>query len=519
MGATETREKKILIAGAGLLILLGLAARFVGVMAAPLWLDEAYSAFAAVHGFDFLWHVVPRYETHPPFYYSLLHVWTLLAGDSRVALRLPGVIAGLVTPIAVIGAARAAGRLLGCDRSRRHLLAFVAFGFACLSIPLVEMSREVRPYPLMILCYALLVWTLLALRRRSARGEALAGRAYAAYLVLILLLLWLHNLGALFAFAGGVAVLAAVVRRGMAKADWAWLLSGHALVLLLWLPALAILREQTPTWVSSTWLRFAWSNVPGKLAVLYAVPGWQGFAAVLLLILAVAAMIGRGWRVLAMLAALAVIPVALSIALSAMVAPIFIMRTMTPVAVPALLLMAIGATAGAGRRRLIGLGLALIVAVNMLAVDIQARAGPPFQDWYGTVDWLARRFRPGDQVFAYPNEGALPLSRALRDKGLDYPIRSIPAPVPAFDQGGWFPTGSRGVVSLPRDRLRAIAQQPETRAVPTIWLLRLGPETYDPGNVFLNELHRDRIIVRSWRDGPIDIVGLRRRDLVAGAPR
>ena len=48
-------------------------------------------------------------------------------------------------------------------------------------------------------------------------------------------------------------------------------------------------------------------------------------------------------RMAAALFALALVPTAASITLSALVAPVFIMRTMTPVAIPAVLLLAIGA--------------------------------------------------------------------------------------------------------------------------------------------------------------------------------
>src|SRR6478736_7732867 len=151
MRGHEAGERRRLIAGMVLFALAGFAVRVWNVMGAPLWLDEAYSAYAAAHDLDFLWHVVPRYETHPPFYYTLLHGWTLVAGDSLVALRLPGVIAGIVTPLVIAGAARAVAGLLAWDRRSRRLLVFVAFALACLSMPLVEMSRQVRPYPLMIL--------------------------------------------------------------------------------------------------------------------------------------------------------------------------------------------------------------------------------------------------------------------------------------------------------------------------------------------------------------------------------
>jgi mannosyltransferase len=208
---------------------------------------------------------------------------------------------------------------------------------------------------------------------------------------------------------------------------------------------------------------------------------------------------------------LACFPVLLSVLLSVMVAPVFIARTMTPVAVPALLLFAIGTAGCADARRWLGLGGAFVLGANMLAVDIQARAARPMQDWYPTVAWLQARFRPGDQIFAYPNEGALPLAYALRDRGMVLPTRPIPTAVPSFDEpGGIYPNGTRGVVSLPRARLRAIADESRTRKVPTIWLLRLAAPTYDPGNIFLHELSRGRRIVSVWQDGPIDLIGLRR---------
>lgn len=496
------------------LLAIGLAVRLWAVASEPLWLDEAYSAYAADHGFAFLWHVVPRYETHPPFYYALLHLWVLAFGDGVAALRLPGVIAGMATPPLAALAAREAGLLLGWAEERRRRLLLATIALASLAIPLVEMTRQVRPYPLMILAYAGAILLLLRLLRRAEAGARIGGGAFAAYLLLVEAMLWLHNMGPLYGVALTLALAAIVLRAGMTRADWAWLVGGHLLVALAYLPGLFILIDQAPTWVKTTWLRFTMDGLfADRIATLYAVPEWEGLAAVPLAGLALAALRAApaGRRLAAALLILALLPLLLSIGLSLTVAPVFITRTMTPVAVPALLLLAIGAAAWDGAGRWLGWGALLILASNMLAADVRARAYGPMQDWYRTADWLARRFRPGDQVFAYPNEGALPLAYALRDKGLPYPIRAIPAPVPAFaDYGGWYPTGSRGVVSLPPARLHAIAAEPATRAVPTIWLLRLGAETYDPGDVFLRALKRDRHPVRRWRDGPIDIIGLGR---------
>ena len=503
--------------------LIGLAARLWNIGTEPLWLDEAYSAYAADHGWAFLLHVVPGYETHPPFYYSLLHLWVQAFGNSLISLRLPGLLAGIATPPVMALAAREAGAWLGWELTRRRRLCFAAFGLACLSIVMVEMTRQVRPYPLMILAYGGALTLLLRLARLRAEGRPIGGRAFAGYFLLLEAILWLHNLGPLYACALTLALAATLLGRDQRRADLGWLAAAHILVVLLYLPGFAILRDQAPTWAAHTWLRFKLDKAFfDHLTMLYAAPGVAGFALFPLLFLAVAAL-SRGRterRLAAMLLIMALLPVLLAVMLSLTVAPVFITRTMTPTAAPAMLLLAVGATAWNGGRGLIGIGAALLLGAAMLAADIQARIARPIQDWYRTIDWLALRFEPGDQIFAYPNEGALPLSYALRDRGLVFPIRPIPTAVPSFaTDGGWYPTGSRGVVSLPRDRLRAIAQAPETEAVPTVWLLRLSAETYDPGNVFLQELHRGRYIVRSWRDGPIDLIGLRRRPAPVRNPR
>lgn len=506
-------ERRAIWAGVGMLAALGLALRTWHIAAVPLWLDEAYSAYAAAKGFAFLWHIVPRYETHPPVYYSLVRLWTLAFGDGLIALRALGLIAGSAALAVTAAAAGEAGRTIGRDAAARRRLAFAAFALGCVATAMVEMAREVRPYPVMMLAYAAATFALLRIARRARGGRPLAGLAYAGYLLTAEAMLWLHNLGPLFAAALGLALIAAIVGRA-SRRDWAWLAGGHLLIGLAWLPGLAILIDQAPTWVSSTWLRFDVARLPDRLAPIYAAYGvLPTIAALTLLALALAALrqAGEGLRLAMILLTLAAVPTLLSIALSLTVTPVFISRTLTPVAAPTLILFAIGAAAFGDRRRWIGAGAALILGGHMLAVEIQARRADPPQDWYGTVAWLRERVRPGDQIFAYPNEGALPLAFALRDKGLAYPIRAIPTPVPTLnDPDGWYPTGSRGVVSLPRSRLRAIAEEAATRAVPTIWLLRLGPWAYDKGDIFLRELARGRHGVRRWRAGPIDIVGLAR---------
>ena len=488
---------------------VGMALRLWGSASTPMWLDEAYSAYAAEQGLAFLWQVVPAYETHPPFYYTLLWLWTRPFGEGLVAMRALGWVAALASFPAMALAMREATRIARAPTAAGVIAAAALFALAPYS---VEMAREVRPYPLMILIYALALWAILALRRRVVAGGPVIGWAYLFYLACLALLLWLHNLGPLYAAALGLGCLLATVRAETTVRDWAWLVGGHLLVGLVWLPALLILIGQAPTWVSDTWLKFTPSLLPVRVPLLYAGPGaLAALAAAILVVLGVRRLSDADWRAAAILILAAALPVLLSIGLSWAVAPVFIMRTMTPVAVPTILLMAL-ATAGGGNRNAIGLGLLLtgaLLAAN-LGSDMANRASGPPQNWYGAVRWLDRRFQPGDLVVAYPNEGALPFDRAVRDLGLRLPSRPIPTSVPTLSPppGSWYVSGSRGVPSLDPAHLQAIAADPAMRRVPTVWLLRLGPWAYDKGDVFLREMGAGRHPVGRFRSGPIDIVGL-----------
>ena len=85
---------------------VALLVRSMGLGTRPLWLDEAYSAWFSSRDWTYLWTVVPTYETHPPFYYSLLKLWRALFGGTAVELRVPSLLFGTLTvPVVVMASA------------------------------------------------------------------------------------------------------------------------------------------------------------------------------------------------------------------------------------------------------------------------------------------------------------------------------------------------------------------------------------------------------------------------------
>jgi mannosyltransferase len=328
------------------------------------------------------------------------------------------------------------------------------------------------------------------------------------------LVLWLHSLGPLFGLATFLALLIVVPRRGLSRADWAWLAGGQVVAGLLYLPALAILASQAPTWVKSTWLQFEPSGVPDEVSYLYL--NWNRWSRLLGLTVAIASVLllvrrRGGGRIAGALLVLALLPVALSILLSATVSPVFLTRTLSAATVPALLLIGYGLV-WPGRWQLAALPVLLVLIAPMISVD-KLHAGRPLQDWYGAIAWLTPRMAPGDTVWAYPNETALPLAYALRDQRRRMPLLSVPAPVPAFGSGGFNPSGSRGVISLYPAQIDRLMATPYAKAPPTIWLIREVAGLYDPDDAMPEALERDRVVIATFHVGDIDIIGLRRRDL------
>jgi mannosyltransferase len=282
--------------------------------------------------------------------------------------------------------------------------------------------------------------------------------------------------------------------------------------LLAALPAFLILADQAPTWVHSTWLEFKPGEVIEALLGLYGLPWFTGAGfAIALIVMA----FRNESRVPAALLTMALFPVIVSLAVSATLTPIFLPRTLIAVNLPFVTLLGLGAVSV----RRMGASVYLLLLLLAAQLTFDSKQMPPRENWYGAVAWLKANIRPGDVIYAYPNETALPLHYALRERKIVASIRPIPEAVPSHDPTGWYPTGSRGVVSLPQYRLDQIASDAQSQAAERIWLVRLSAPKYDKGNGFVRSLLRDRVPIAIWPNrkledeplGVIDIIGLEKR--------
>jgi len=469
----------------------------------PLWLDEAYSAFAAEQGLRFIWTILPTYETHPPFYSSVLSLWSSIAGTSLLGFRSLGLAVALATLPMVWAAARELARNIGQNQNWLGLMALALFAVAP---AIVDMSRLVRPYYLMILVNMAGCWAILRIARELRDDGRLPPLAWWIYITCLILLVWLHSLGSLYATALALGLIIAAAPQAL-LGHWKTYLAGHLLAAVAVAPALYILVDQAGQWTQATWLGFYPDNIPYNLQLLYGVDELIGSAIAAALVGAALWSMPAGRKRLGLaLLAISVFPIAMAIIVSMTVAPVFLVRTLVAASVPVLLLFA----AGAGTRLVTRALFAVLVAMALIRTAQVQQLGPE-QQWNEAVAWLAPKLGPADIVYAYPNEGALPFRYALRYAGVSVMIRDVPSGIPARDPVGWYPTGSRGVQSLPPERLAQIADDPISQRTPTIWLLRPSQEYYDRNDAFLRVFKTRRDETARLELGPIEIVGLRRR--------
>jgi uncharacterized membrane protein len=493
------------------LTLSALAVRLIGIGMRPLWLDEAYSAWFSAQSWHDLWTVVPTYETHPPFYYSLLKLWRILFGGSAVSLRLPSVLLGAATVPVTMLAARELERL---RPSGRPLLLTGLAGFLAACGPtLVEHGQEARPYAPMAFAYALATLGLLRLLADFRDGRPGTLGSWAVFAVGAELTLWSHALGIVYAACLALAVLPAWAKNAPRERLVRGLVAAGAIP-LLYLPCLWLIAGRTRDW-GTGWLTWK-PEMLLTLLSLYGVPVevltiGSAVAALILFLCAKRAIAGafaeRGWTAGRALLLLWWGP-PLSVALvSATYVPLFLPRTLTATLVPCYLAVSAAlARTPAPKERVV---LAVALAVTLVPSTIAMALRPATEQWDQVDAFLQHSVRGGDVVWLYPNDSALPLRAA--GPASTYPRRGVPADYPALAAPGLRRAGSPAVPSMTGEAMRHLAASPEARSVGTIWVVTCQPQFFDPKAELAHALALTRQPGRRQRWGYLTVQPFYRR--------
>jgi hypothetical protein len=123
------------------IVLLALNLRLVRLVFQPLWWDEGWSVYFATTPIGEMLRLT-AVDIHPPLYYFLLHLWTMVFGSSPIALRLLSVLIGAATvPLLYVTGKQLFGQKAGILAA--FLLAISPFH--------IFYSQEVRMYGLVTL--------------------------------------------------------------------------------------------------------------------------------------------------------------------------------------------------------------------------------------------------------------------------------------------------------------------------------------------------------------------------------
>ena len=166
--------------------------------------------------------------------------------------------------------------------------------------------------------------------------------------------------------------------------------------------------------------------------------------------------------------------------------PIFLPRTLAATLVPAYLLLGAALARIDGDRERKILAAALIITLVPSAVQMARR--PANEPWDKVAQFLNRSIRPGDSVWVYPNDSALPLT----DAGATLRLHGVPGDYPATGWPGPIRAGSPAVVSLTHQQAQTLAASSAQRPVGTIWLVTRQSQLFDPANDLPDALARFR---------------------------
>jgi len=410
--------------------MLGLLLRLPTLASRSLWLDETYSAWFSALTLHQLWTDVPRYETHPPMYYSMLAGWRQLFGATEAALRSLSVLASVLTIAAVACAGRVLRSLPGGD-----VTALVAALFLAVNTGSIAYAQQARPYALETLFATLAIlaaWSLLErlLAGRSAARDVLGPAA--ALAVSTGATLWMHDTGAIVALGiwAGLALTLLVHTRGQHGRQALVLAAAGLGAVAVFSPFLVRLAMQVSQVSATTfWVR---AEPKDLVAAWYLVTGGSGstLAGFGVLMLAGLALAWKRRRPQALfLVVVLLLPLALVLLISFLVKPIFIDRLFEWMTPPAMMAAAIGAVAALPAR-------AWRVAAVVLVTGLSLKStywfyGMQREDWRGIVQAIERQARPGDLVVVVPNELSVPLAYYARDPAFPE-VLVLPGPFPAL---------------------------------------------------------------------------------------
>ena len=225
-----------------LIFVAGLALRIYAIGSESIWYDEAISVAVAKLGFvEHLRWITEVDANNPPLYYTFLHLWVSVFGDSEASVRMPSAIFGSLSILVIY----ALGKLLFDKKT-----GLVAASILAVSIFNIIYSQEARAYSLMTFLALLSFYFLV---RMTMSGKWVYA---AAYVVSSVCLVYSHYYGIFVMLGQNIWFFTMFVfkRRAGALGLSKWLLL-QVVVALLFFPCPYFLIRNTATMQEGIWMQ------------------------------------------------------------------------------------------------------------------------------------------------------------------------------------------------------------------------------------------------------------------------
>ncbi|MCK6628103.1 MAG: glycosyltransferase family 39 protein [Anaerolineae bacterium] len=224
-----------------------------------IWWDEGHSIFVASQPITQI-PTLPAMDVHPPAYFSLLHLWLALAGQSEFALRFLSVVFSLLTVAllhrfahSILYSRSSAPLLPRSSRPSAHpkgCAPLLTSLLAALSPLYVAYAQEVRSYAMitfLALASTFILWHILLTAKNSAVGGPWS--AVTLYIFFTAACLYTHYFTIFLLLFHNLAWLVWVIRKNRSARLITWVVSQVG-ILLLFAPQLFLALRQITSYTN-----------------------------------------------------------------------------------------------------------------------------------------------------------------------------------------------------------------------------------------------------------------------------
>lgn len=199
-------------------IIAGLFSRINIIGSSNFWYDESFSGMLMKEDFIDLYKIIIKDKVHPPIYYTLLKIWSLLFGNTDVALRSLSLIIGMAL---IIASFYFVYKTFG---KKAALISSILFSFSPFFI---LYSVEARSYIMLALESLIYVFlSIRVLKKKISSFEILfKDKDFRAFMLLSIVLVFTHFLSVLLMVPIGILFLLSI-KKSFGKAILASLIFG-----------------------------------------------------------------------------------------------------------------------------------------------------------------------------------------------------------------------------------------------------------------------------------------------------